>query len=248
MKKLIKKILQKSVFGNYLLNIYAKYYLNRLARSYKDPKDFFAYIYESNLWGSEESLSGPGSTAEYTKNLRKELPVLFSEYQINSVLDAPCGDFNWFRYLKKEVAIDYIGGDIVQKLVDTNNSLYSNSNTRFIYLDITGQKLPKSDIWFCRDVLFHFSNHDIVLAIKNFIDSEIPFLLTSNYPYDVSQKNVDIPTGSFRLLNLQIPPFNFPTPLKEIDDSSEGYPKRKMCLWDRDQLSELSKFNPIFRI
>ena len=55
-------------------------------------EDRFTWIYKNNWWDSNESLSGAGSTLEYTNNLRKELPKLIIDFNICSVLDAPCGD------------------------------------------------------------------------------------------------------------------------------------------------------------
>ena len=78
----------------------------------------FNFIYQNNLWGSEESLSGPGSSLVLTKNLRSKLPKLIRSYKIKSLYDAPCGDLNWMKYLFPVLKIQYIGGDIVKKLIE----------------------------------------------------------------------------------------------------------------------------------
>jgi predicted AAA+ superfamily ATPase len=63
----------------------------------------------------------------------------------------------------------------------------------------------------------HFSFRDIFAALKNFRASGAKYLLTTTSPgIDV---NVDIETGSWRYLNLQTPPFNFPEPLQLIEES-----------------------------
>ena len=43
--------------------------------------------------------------------------------------------------------------------------------------------------------------------------------------------NSDIPTGAFRELNLQLPPFSLDKPLRVIDDWIEGHPVRRLGLW-----------------
>ena len=43
------------------------------------------------------SLSGPGSNAEETAGVRTVLPVLLSLMRVRTVLDVPCGDFNYMR-------------------------------------------------------------------------------------------------------------------------------------------------------
>jgi Methyltransferase domain len=244
MKCLARKFIAILPYGKDFLNWYARFRLNNLARSYSASGGIFSYMYESNLWGSQESVSGPGSTLEYTKNLRQELPALFRNLNIKSILDAPCGDYNWFRYVERDPSISYLGADIVPALIDKNRTLYSNQNTNFMVLDIRTDKLPSVDLWLCRDVLFHLSNQDVVRAIQNFMDNDIPYLLTSSHPQ--CEQNTDIPTGSFRLLNLEKSPYNFCKPSMYIDDWVEGFPERRLCLWKKSDLENCLKGNKLF--
>ena len=199
-----------------------------------DAKKVFRHHYETNTWGSAESASGPGSTIEYTEKIRRILPRLISDLGISMILDAPCGDYNWFKLIQWEKNITYIGGDIVEPLTARNQALYGSANTRFINLDIIHDALPKVDMWLCRDCLFHLSDNDVMLALNNFLRSDIHYLLTSTHPD--CDRNYDIPTGSFRLLNLQLPPYSLCNPIRAIDDWIEGYPIRHLALWDRESL------------
>ena len=122
-----------------------------------------------------------------------------------------------------------------------NRELYEEENTRFIKIDITQDRLPKADLWLCRDCLFHFSNEDILKTIKNFLESDINYLLTSSHIE--CRKNRNIRTGSFRLLNLELPPFSFNKPLFTIDDWIEGHPPRQLLLWEKKMLSDASIFS-----
>jgi SAM-dependent methyltransferase len=135
----------------------------------------FTKIYQKNSWGSDESISGPGSTLEATEILRNELPIMFKKFSINSVFDAPCGDFNWMQSVVKSFDIEYIGGDIVKELVETNNKKYSSANVKFLHIDIINQSLPKVDLFLCRDCLYHFSYQDSEKVIQNFINSNISY-------------------------------------------------------------------------
>ncbi len=200
-----------------------------------DIKEIFQHHYTANLWGSKESISGPGSTIEYTQNIRQEIPKLISDLDIKVILDAPCGDFNWFRMISWKEPITYIGADIVEPLINRNKILYESKNRNFIYLDITHDTLPKADMWLCRDCLFHLSNHDILLVLKNFFRSNVKYLLTSTHS---NCENEDIQTGSFRLLNLEREPFNFGKPIALIEDWIEGYPIRHLALWEREVLMD----------
>ncbi|MCZ6717316.1 MAG: class I SAM-dependent methyltransferase, partial [Gammaproteobacteria bacterium] len=104
----------------------------------------------------------------------------------------------------------YIGVDIVAPLIAASQEKFGNENTRFVHLDIISQKLPDADLWLCRDCLFHLSYDDIFSVIGNFLNSDIRYLLTSTHPE--CDRNIDIPTGHFRLLNMELPPFSFCRP------------------------------------
>jgi hypothetical protein len=190
----------------------------------------FTRYYTSNGWGDRESLSGPGSSLAYTQNIRERLPKLVERYAIKSIIDVPCGDFNWFRHVELPAGVHYTGADIVKPLIERNCQLHSNHNRSFIQLDITKDKLPSADLLLCRDLLFHLSNAQVLAAIDNIRDSRIVWLLTTTHPE--CKKNRDIPTGSFRELNLQRPPFSFDAPIETMEDWIEGWPRRQLCLWD----------------
>jgi glycosyltransferase involved in cell wall biosynthesis len=194
-----------------------------------DRKALFASYYASGFW------PGPGSTVTYTENIRAGIPGLFRRLGIRTVLDAPCGDFGWFRLVARDPQVTYIGGDIVDELVAANQRMFGDANTRFEVIDITNDKLPKADLWLCRDCFFHLSRADIFLTLENFLRSEVRYILTTTHPECV--RNFDIPTGSFRLLNLEILPFNFPEPIERMDDWIEGHPVRQLALWEKKAIA-----------
>ena len=79
-------------------------------------------IFESKHWvqnGDKQamkyiSISGHGSNinTKQSNNLISLLLIFFEKYQINSLLDMPCGDFLWMReFLKKKSEIKYLGID-----------------------------------------------------------------------------------------------------------------------------------------
>jgi hypothetical protein len=233
------KLLSALPFGNRLLRWRLNKVQKRRFLKIGDTKAVFSHHYQNNNWGDAESASGPGSTLAYTENLRKELPLLVDSFQINSILDAPCGDFNWMRQIEWRNPIKYIGADIVDEIVEKNNMKFSSQDRVFFSLDITRDTLPNADLWLCRDCLFHLSNEDIFLALRQFKNSNLSFLLTSTHPE--CRLNLDIPTGSFRLLNLQAAPFLLPEPVKWIDDWIPGQPVRKLGLWTRPQIQGIIK-------
>ena len=175
----------------------------------------FAPFYTENRWGDDESVSGPGSSLTRTAKLRRELPALLQEVGARTLLDAPCGDFNWMKDTPLGVE-QYIGADIISDLIARNRELYGNSQTQFLLLDLTRDKLPRADVILCRDCLIHFSYRHIAAAIKNFKRSGSTYLLTNSYP--AWTRNENIRTGDFRHLNLTLPPFNFPPPIRQIQE------------------------------
>ncbi|HEY5624555.1 MAG TPA: class I SAM-dependent methyltransferase [Gammaproteobacteria bacterium] len=207
-------------------------------------EQIFTHYYEVNQWKNPESVSGIGSTLANTHNIRRELPALMERFGFETLLDAPCGDFNWFRAIPRSGGFSYIGGDIVQPLVASNAAAYGDDRTRFIALDIVNDPLPSADLWMCRDCLIHLSYDDICSAIERFLESDIEYLLTT--VHTGCELNRDIPTGDFRLLNLELEPFRFPAPILYVDDSADGLPARAMGLWRRGELLEALADNPWF--
>jgi hypothetical protein len=202
-------------------------------------KDHYTKFYKTNGWRDNESRSGPGSTVRYTENLRMELPKLISQFEIKSILDAPCGDFNWMQHVVPNLQdIDYTGADIVDEIVKDNNKKYANNDVKFISLDVTKDKLPLVDLMICRDCLFHFSNRSIINTLNNFVNSNIKYLLTTTFINEEQFKNRDCAEGSFRKIDLFIQPYSFlrSEVLYTINDWIEPFPPRNLVLFSREHI------------
>ena len=129
----------------------------------------FKEIYLKNTWGNAESHSGHGSSASATRFIRAALPRILLDLGVQSIVDVPCGDFNWMRLL--DLPLDYFGADIVPELIEKNQRNYSRPGRAFGLLDVTKEPLPKADLVFSRDLLVHLSETDIRSALKNIYDS-----------------------------------------------------------------------------
>ena len=198
----------------------------------------FTHIKRVNLWQSTESVSGRGSELAGTEAIRTALPDLLQAFQIASILDAPCGDFNWMHHVPLS-GIDYTGIDVVSEIIQHNQRQYGTESIRFQAADITKATLPQADLIICRDCWVHLSLANISGALKQFKRSGATYLLTTTYP--ATQANVDSPTGSWRSLNLLLPPFNFPAPLKLLTDPSDdtqAHPDKALGLWKLVDLPE----------
>ena len=175
----------------------------------------FARLYTDNLWGDAESVSGPGSTFNSTIKLRNGLPLLLAELGAKTLLDAPCGDFNWIK--ETDLRLErYTGVDVVADIIARNRNLYGNERTTFLVRDLTRDELPCVDVILCRDCFIHLSYRHIAAAIKNFKRSRSTYLLTNTYP--LWRSNKDINTGDFRFINLMLPPFDFPASIRQINE------------------------------
>ena len=175
----------------------------------------FTRVYAENLWQDPESRSGPGSTATRTDFLRSQLSRLLRELDAHSLLDVPCGDFNWMQ-LAEMPSVDYIGADIVADMVRKNAAQYGKPGRKFIQVDITRGPLPKVDLILCRDGLVHLSFADIERALQVIQQSQSTYLLLTAFT-DCAW-NIDITTGYWRPLNFQLAPFNFPASLQILAD------------------------------
>lgn len=196
----------------------------------------FEDIFESNKWENAESISGFGSTLYNTTIVRRELPKLLKALGAKSLLDAPCGDFNWMKHVELPEGVDYIGCDIVPKMIASLSERYSNERRRFEFLDIVEGPIPKADLWLCRDVLFHLSFQDGIKCLEAAARSDIKYLLSTSHDY--VDFNADIETGEFRFIDLCKPPYLLPPPTYQIEDYLAPNPLRILGLWSKAQLEE----------
>ena len=191
----------------------------------------FDYIFQNNLWGSDESRSGPGSTMIETRTLREDIVALLRGVDATSMLDIPCGDFHWLSQV--DLGVTYTGADIVPAIVESNQQKYTTPNRQFLRLDATTSPLPQVDLIFCRDCLVHLSFADIRKALARIQAGRITYLMTTTFPTEPA--NVDIATGDWRPLNFERAPFGFPPPIEAVLEACtehDGiFADKSMGLW-----------------
>jgi SAM-dependent methyltransferase len=176
----------------------------------------FSLIYEDNIFEGKQSRSGEGSDMVQTAEIRRVLPELMRELQIKSFLDAPCGDWFWMK--ETPLGVDkYIGADIVEKLIEDNRQKFSDEKHEFICRDLAKDDLPCVDLIFCRDCLVHLNYADVMKVLENFKRSGSKYLLTTTFAGRAENKDL-VGKDIWRTLNLQVAPFNFPQPVKLINE------------------------------
>lgn len=192
----------------------------------------FSAIHAKNAWGDPESLSGPGSTQERAASFLAELVRIVTSLEVETLLDAPCGDFNWAGPLADAVPC-YVGVDVVPALIAANQR-HAGPRRQFLCRDIVHEALPPADLVLCRDGLVHLSNAEVRAALGNLRRTGARWLVTTHFAGD--HPNADITTGNWRPLNLERAPFHFPPALDRIDEQC-GYDAGKwrdkgLSLWD----------------
>jgi Methyltransferase domain len=199
----------------------------------------FDKIYRMNAWGDRETYSGAGSNTINTAVIREKLPEILKELGVRTILDIPCGDFFWMKDIRLDMTT-YIGADIVKDLIAANRKKFETPEKTFVVLDILSDNLPTVDLILCRDCLPHFSHREIKRALAGIKKSNSRYMLTSTYTS--RNENPDISTGSFRPLNLQRAPFNFPEPVAIVNEHcvyGDGiYSDKSLGLWEIKNLPD----------
>ena len=174
----------------------------------------FTDYYNRNHWADSESRSGAGSRRDsrQVQHALATLAAITECYAIRTIADVPCGDFNWIgAYLDAHPGVAYVGFDIVAKLVERNRRTFPAR--RFAELDIVTSVPPPSDLIFCKDLINHLEEGEIVQAVANMRRSRSKYLLATN--------NFGIPNSrlkrgryiSSRHVDLTLAPYFYDKPL-----------------------------------
>jgi hypothetical protein len=134
-----------------------------------------------------------------------------------SFLDIGCGDMQWMPALLDQVpTIAYMGIDCVRNVVDANVRAFPHLN--FMRVDFMSrcatEGLPDADVFFCKDVLQHYSSGSVVSFLTTFFQ-RFPdaHLLVVNCNYQTTnERRVDV--GGFAPLNGLLHPLNKFSPME----------------------------------
>ncbi len=205
----------------------------------------FARMYETNLWDGTESRSGDGSSLASTAGVRAGLPNLLHRLEVARLLDVPCGDFHWMAHVDLAGAgvVGYVGGDVVDAIVEANNARYGGVGRCFVRVDLTSGPLPMvagqpADAVLCRDCLVHLSFANIARAMGVVRESGARYLIATTFLDQPA--NVDIVDGNWRPLNLERAPFNLPSPVAVLVEGCEeeggAFADKALGVWRAEDL------------
>ena len=226
-------------------------------------KETFQDVYTNWRFGGwPESKSGPGSTMEETDIIRQQIKQLVKDKEIKSVVDVPCGDFNWMKDIVYSFE-KYTGCDIVPEMIQDNQK-FANSIISFKELDLTQDdiEIPEGDLLIVRDVLGHLPLEGGQKAIANILKSKCKYLLTTtwyslndpNYTHEnrdntvTVEANWDRGAAAFYPVCLHSAPFNFPKPEFYIEEKPkvDGYDqgvRKGLAFYELDKLRQQVKMS-----
>jgi hypothetical protein len=207
---------------------------HQLRFRYTSRQDVFTRVYESAAWGSQESGSGTASELRATGNVREWLPDVLSRLGARSLLDAPCGDWNWMQHVDLSGLDEYYGVDIVRPVIEQNAAKFGGPRRHFSVADLTSDPLPRADAILCRDALVHVSYQDAAKILAGFAATGATWLLLNTYP-EVSQNRNQFTGHRWRRLNFRLEPFEFPEPLEMVPDGGDVDPSQ-LSVWRLQEL------------
>ena len=206
------------------------------------------------------SRSGEGSFPISTLGVRHALPRLVRIFGIESIVDVPCGDFNYMRALLGSQVLRgmgwrlrYTGLDVVQPLTEAMQRAFGTKpgddafdgdgpTMQFARFDLSLQVLWPADLIIIRDLLFHFSKERVLDVLRRVSRSGARYLLTTYFPLqdntgrDVKRTYADgLGHFAFWPLNLATAPFSLGPPLLTIGMDGSNWARdsnqRGMGLW-----------------
>lgn len=181
-----------------------------------------------------DSYSGRGSCIDTTEDIRKHLPIIIEKFNVKSIIDSPCGDWNWMKLVNLE-NINYVGYDILDEILDINKEKYSKKNINFVWKDLLeDSNINKVDLIICRDFLFHINNNSVSFLLDKFKSSGSKYLLSTSF--EKTNINVDIRLEEneygYRPINLLKEPFNLESPIYSFLEEHVDNNGRGMYLWE----------------
>jgi len=124
--------------------------------------------------------SGPGH-ANHTVGARALLADVFQRFQITSMVDAPCGDWNYMKLVNLS-GIDYQGFDISEVQIERHKQRYTRDGVRFGVLNLVTTVPPRADLVLSREFWFHIRPEVAARVLQNVRASGARYLITTTHP------------------------------------------------------------------
>ena len=173
-----------------------------------------------NAWkgGLPETICGSGSTIRNSSIIIEGLNKMINNYDIKSIADLGCGDFNWMKKVNLS-SIDYIGYDW---FIKNNADIYGSENITFAEGNIADIDIRKSDLVICKDVMIHMDNDHALAILNNIKRSKPKYLFVTTFNICSNDKR-DL-NSNFAPLNIELKPFYIMGLLYRISLAMPDYP------------------------
>lgn len=205
----------------------------------KSRKLVFKAIFSTNHWNKYHkynqdinSVSGPGSNPKTLQTIRliENLSEFIENNNIQSVVDAPCGDCAWIKEIFLKKNIKYTGIDIVDEIIILNKKKFTKKNVSYLCEDILEmKKLPECDFLILRDFIIHLPINNILKLINIIKQSPIKYFGINSY--SSIKENKEILIGQHRKVNLFIKPFNLTDHYTSFYDYGESLNDNKFFIF-----------------
>jgi len=165
-------------------------------------REAFEKVYATNEWHYG---SGEGSLPRHTRGYVQFLQGFLKEYNIRSVVDMGCGDWQFSRYVDW-TGIHYRGFDLVKSIIEKNQKTFAKPNIEFVLYDGDFDALPQADLLIAKDVLQHLSQDNIMRFLPTLKRFRASLITNCINPHGATE-NKQIQDGEFRYLDLRLSPF-----------------------------------------
>ena len=172
-----------------------------------NDKEVFTKIYDVNMWGGKGS--GIGAIKENAIPFLTYLQHFIDSNHITSIVDIGCGDWELMKHINIPLSANYLGLDIVDRIIVKNIRDYAKNNIQFATVNnIEDLSNYKGDLLIIKDVMQHWNNVSIWFAINRIIPNFKYAILVNNFEAENALPvNSDIFAGNSRPLDLEAAPF-----------------------------------------
>ena len=170
-------------------------------------REVFRQQYEiaTSYWGGQ---SGAGSDAFHTTPYRAFMDSFMRLNGVRSVVDIGCGDWQFSRLMNFD-GLEYLGLDVVPTLITANREHFGGPGLRFADMPATLEGVPGGDLLLMKDVLQHLPDATIMEFAAKILPRFRWALLTNSHEKLDTPRNVDVPVGGFRCLDLAAAPYGW---------------------------------------
>ena len=140
----------------------------------------FSNIYKKNIWGS----SGTGSKfSPDNKWFLRQLAEHIEKYDLKTIADVGCGDWNIMSHYELAEMETYTGFDCVDFLINDLNLKNIDKNINFICQDISKDIPSGYDIVILKDVIQHWTDEDILTFFPKLLENNKYIYCINGYKF-----------------------------------------------------------------